>query len=131
MFNEKNKTILFDFEPENKDMFKSTKEVYSELENMDTDNLPDFIKIDTESNQDSNFILPVHGYFFFETVHGASGALLLDKYNMYIPKHMLDIFRSMSYDEIKAIEEGHLGISLYLYDSKQRKECVGIKLHDI
>lgn len=133
MFNEKNKTRIFDFMPTNKDLFKSPREVYEEMQTWtDSGNCPEYVDVVTDPiNNESLFCLPVHGYFFFETVHGESGALILDEYNMYIPKHMLSTFREFSDEEIEAVKQNHLGISLYLYDSKQRKDCVGVSLHDI
>lgn len=133
MFAEKNKVKIFDFTPKNKDVFKSTREVYDEMRTWtDNDSCPDYVDVivDPDTNE-SIFCLPVHGYFFFDTVHGESGALMLNEYNMYIPKHMLSVFREFTTEEIEAVRQNHLGISLYLYDSKQRKECVGISLHDI
>lgn len=125
MFEEKNHVKFFEFEPQEKDTFKSPLEVKTDLEQGKLDSM-------TVVNSEESFkVLPCHGYFFFETVHGDSGALLLDRYNCYIPKHMLQLFKGFGDDEIKAIKNGNLGISFYAYDSKQRKNCVGIRLHDI
>lgn len=121
MFNELNKTgNQFDYVPKNKDVFKSTIEYKKSIDDGSCEN--------TEGKEG---VYPVHGYFFFTTIHGDSGAMLMEDCNVYIPKHMLSIFKGFGETENNAIKEGKLGISLYSYDSKKRADCVGVELHDI
>lgn len=116
MFNEMNKgNIEFDFQPKFKDIFLSTKSFYV-----------------VTNDKDVEGVYQVHGFFFFDTQYGDSGAMILDNCNVYIPKHMIDTFKDIKKNRqaIQAIKDGGLGISLHTYKS-HGKECVGINLVDI
>lgn len=121
MFNEMNKKgNLFDYTPDDKDKFVGTIEYFNEVMTGDDD--------DKESQ-----VVPCHGCFFFDTVNGASGAMILPQCNVYIPKHLLKTFQDICDDpeKVQAVKDGKLGVSFHKYDSKKRKNCVGVNLVDI
>lgn len=125
MFNEMNKTgNLFENAPKHDDFISTIEFQKKRVDNGDW-NKP------CGKTDKGNPIYAVHGYFFFETVHGDSGALILDDCNLYIPKHLLKLFKDMNEENIQAVKDGKLGITLYEYDSKKRADCVGINLVDL
>lgn len=114
MFNEKNKGgIEWNFKADNDDLFLSTK---------------DFYKVTDDKDRNQTF--RVHGYFFFDTQYGTGGAFIMKQCNLYIPKHLIDTIKDFSDDEIQAIKNGGLGITLHIYKSHGKK-CVGVNLCDI
>lgn len=121
----------FDYTARNNDTFKSTIDYLKDISEGKCDNKEVIKGFEDNTSKEKVDAYPVHGYFFFETVHGDSGALLLEDCNLYIPKHMLKIFKDMTEEQDNAIRDGKLGISFYEYNSKKRADCVGIKLHDI
>lgn len=114
MFNEKNKgAIDWNYKTENEDIFLSTKDFYKVTNDIDYERF-----------------YRVHGFFFFDTQYGDSGALITSKCYIYIPKHAVEIFKGFTEEEINAVKQGCLGISLHTYKSHGRN-CVGINLEDI
>lgn len=116
MFNEMNKNnIDFDYKPEFKDIFLSTKSFYL-----------------VTNDKDNESVYQVHGFFFFNTQYGESGALIMDKCNLYIPKHLIETFKGIKkYPEtVQAVKDGQLGVTMHTYKS-HGKECVGLNLVDI
>lgn len=116
MFNEMNKgNIEFNYQPKFKDIFLSTKSFYVVTNDVDNESL-----------------YQVHGFFFFDTQYGESGALILDNCNVYIPKHLVDTFKEIKKDPkaVQAVKDGMLGITLHTYKS-HGKDCVGLNLVDI
>lgn len=132
MFGELNKQgNKFDYTAKNKGAFKSTIEYLKDIQNGKCENtevMKDYEDVTLKTKDD---VYPIHGYFFFETVHGDSGAIILEDVNVYIPKHLLPLFRDFTDDMDNAIRENKCGVSFYEYDSKKRADCVGIRLHDI
>lgn len=131
MFGELNQRTKFDYTARNKDTFKSTIEYLKDIAEGKNDNKEVIKGFEDKTLKEKKDVYPVHGYFFFDTVHGESGALLLEDCNVYIPKHLLKLFKDMTDEQNNAIRDGKLGISFYEYDSKKRADCVGITLHDI
>lgn len=116
MFQEMNKgNVDFDYTCEYKDIFLNTKDFYN--------------LVDDKNNQRTYI---VHGYFFFDSDYGKSGAMILDKCNLYLPKHTVEVFEEISKDpeKIQAVKEGKLGITLHAYKS-HGKDCIGINLVDV
>lgn len=122
MFGELNKKgNQFDFVPENKDLFMGTIEYFDKVLSGDDND-------DKESR-----VVTCHGFFFFDTVNGDSGAMILPECNVYIPKHLLDTFRKIgdNPEQVQAVKDGKMGVTFHKYDSKKRKNCVGVNLVDI
>lgn len=116
MFGEMNKgNIEFSYQPQFKDIFLSTKSFYI-----------------VTNDSDNEALYQVHGFFFFDTQYGESGALILDKCNVYIPKHLIDTFKDIKKNPqaVQAVKDGKLGITLHTYKS-HGKDCVGLNLVDI
>lgn len=116
MFGEMNKSnIEFDYQPKFKDIFLSTKAFYV-----------------VTNDKDIGGVYQVHGFFFFDTEYGDSGAMILDNCNVYMPKHMIEIFKDIRNNSqaVQAVKDGKLGITLHTYKS-HGKECVGVNLVDI
>lgn len=122
MFGEMNKKgNQFDFVPENKDLFMGTIEYFDKI-----------LEGEDDDHKESK-VVPCYGFFFFDTVNGDSGAMILPECNVYIPKHLLDTFRKIgdNPEQVQAVKDGKLGVSFHKYDSKKRKNCVGVNLVDI
>lgn len=114
MFAEKNKgNYDWGFKAENEDLYLSTK---------------DFYKVTNDVDEEG--IYRIHGYFFFETQYGESGAMILRNCNVYIPKHSVSTFKGFTEQEKDAIKNGECGITLHTYKSHNKK-CVGINFADI
>lgn len=122
MFEEMNKKgNLFDYKNEDPDLFMGTIEYFdTKLKGEDDD-------------EKETQVVPCYGFFFFDTVNGDSGAMILPECNVYIPKHLLPTFNKIAEnpEQVQAIKDGKLGVSFHKYDSKKKKGCVGVDLIDI